>query len=693
MLAFALCVLGVLVGGSIGHGVWEALSGGALGVALSARSCSQRLAEQLGKLGDRMRALELQVLYPPIEPKEDHESRSAPERGEAPPQQASARAPVEPPGAAAPPPRPAPAAPPGPDSFQRLLATLRELVLGQNTVVRVGVLVLLVGVLLLAKWAADNDLFPLEARLATAALIGLALTVVGYRVRESRPDFGTSLQGGGIAALYLVVFIAFRFFALLPAGLTFALLVAVAAASGTLSVLQRSQPLVFIGSLGGFVAPLVALRGPYDPVVLFGYYLLLNLAIATVAWFQTWRALNLLAFACTYVVASVWGVLRYRPEHFASTEPFLLAHFVVFTGIAVIFAWRRPPRLAGFVDGTLVFGTALVTLLAQARLVEGVEFGMAWSAAGLGLFYAMLATTLWRLAPHTLRQLSEAFVALAVGFGTLAIPFALDDGLSTSMAWALEGAALYWVGTRQNRQLGRATGVGLQLLAALVFVQGVEQSAHELGDVGLANARFLACAALAFAGLFIARQAYAVRERISRNEWLPLQVLIGWSLCWWLGGALTEIEAFAATRYEVPSAIALVALTALAQERVAQRLAWLPGRLSALWIVPAGFFALAVAALQQPHILAGGGFVAWSLLIGSVYTILLSLEHTEAVWTRLAYAPAFWLAALVLAIAGFGLAEEGAALTGDWPIAAFAFALAAALVAGQRAVEAALGPF
>jgi len=70
------------------------------------------------------------------------------------------------------------------------------------------VLVLLVGVLLLAKWAADNALFPVEARLAVAALIGLALTVVGYRLREARPGFGTTLQGGGIAALYLVVFVA-----------------------------------------------------------------------------------------------------------------------------------------------------------------------------------------------------------------------------------------------------------------------------------------------------------------------------------------------------------------------------------------------------------------------------------------------------------------------------------------------------
>src|SRR3989475_9204375 len=110
-----------------------------------------------------------------------------------------------------------------------------------------------------------------------------------------------------------------------------------------------------------------------------GYYLLLDLAVAAVAWRKAWRALNLLAFFSTYAVATLWGVLRYSPEQFASTEPFVLAYLVLFTGVALVNAWRRSPRLAGVIDGTLVFGTPLVSLLAQARLVEGRQLGMALS--------------------------------------------------------------------------------------------------------------------------------------------------------------------------------------------------------------------------------------------------------------------------------------------------------------------------
>ncbi|HKJ25022.1 MAG TPA: DUF2339 domain-containing protein, partial [Myxococcota bacterium] len=585
----------------------------------------------------------------------------------------------------------------GPSLLDQGLTALRELLLGGNTVVRVGVLVLLVGVLLLAKWAVDNALFPVEARLAVSALIGLALTGVGYRVREARPGFGTTLQGGGIAALYLVVFVALRIFALLPAGFAFVLFIAVAVAGGLLAVLQRSQPLIFIGSLGGFLAPVLASTGEGSHVVLFGYYLVLNAAIAAAAWLRAWRPLNLLAFVCTYGVAAAWGVLRYRPDELASTEPFVVAYLVLFTGIAVVFAWRRPPRLAGLVDGTLVFGTALVTLLAQARLVEDVPYGMAYSSAALGLFYAALGTWLWRTAPDTLRRLCEAFVALAVGFGTLAIPFALDDGLGTSMAWALEGAGVYWVGTRQGRRYARAAGVALQGLAALAFVWGLDAGLgggpREIAERLGANARFFACAALAFAGGFIAREAWARRDDLGAREWQATQALAAWGLLWWLGGAVADVDQFVETRFEIAALLFFTAATALGQELAGARLGWTPGRWLALWCLPAGFLWLGLAMATQPHLLANGGAVAWPLLVATAYGVLGRLEPARLPGVGAAYVAAFSLVALVVPIAAFGLADEVGRLSGDWPLAAFGVALAALLLAGGRAVERGVGPF
>lgn len=80
--------------------------------------------------------------------------------------------------------------PPKASPINQVVGHAREFFLGGNTVVRVGILVVLVGITLLVKWAADRDYFPIELRMISAALIGLALVVVGYRARKTRPGFG-----------------------------------------------------------------------------------------------------------------------------------------------------------------------------------------------------------------------------------------------------------------------------------------------------------------------------------------------------------------------------------------------------------------------------------------------------------------------------------------------------------------------
>ena len=58
----------------------------------------------------------------------------------------------------------------------------------------------------------------------------------------------------------------------------------------------------------------------------------------------------------TFAIATAWGVLKYRPQDFSSTEPFLAAFFLLFVGVAVLYALRQPLKLRGYVDSTLVFG-------------------------------------------------------------------------------------------------------------------------------------------------------------------------------------------------------------------------------------------------------------------------------------------------------------------------------------------------
>jgi hypothetical protein len=242
------------------------------------------------------------------------------------------------------------------------LPAKRGWLFGGNTVVRMGVLVLFVGLAFLAKYAIDHALLPPELRLAGVGLADIALFAGGFWLRGTSPEklaYALTLQGAGVAVLYLAVFAAFRLYQFLPAGAAFAALGLVCAFAAVIAVAQNASVMAFIGFAGGFAAPILVSTGQGNHVGLFSYYLLLGAAIAALAWVKAWRALNLLGFFATFGVATVWGVLKYRSEHFATVQPFLIAFFLVYLVAALLYATRHALSARRAIDATLIFGTPI----------------------------------------------------------------------------------------------------------------------------------------------------------------------------------------------------------------------------------------------------------------------------------------------------------------------------------------------
>jgi len=508
-------------------------------------------------------------------------------------------------------PEPEPATPvrAAPDPFQRAFDFLREFFSGEHAIPRIGVIILFFGVAFLLKYAADRSLLPIELRLAGAAVGAIILLVFGWRLRHRRAIYAIALQGGGVGLLYLTVFSALRLYSLIPPTAAFFVMVALCVFSGALAVLQNARALAILAAAGGFLAPVLVSTGGGDHVMLFSYYALLNAGIVGVAWFRAWRELNLLGFLFTFVIGVAWGVQRYRPELFASTEPFLILFFVFYVVVAVLFALRQPPALRGYVDGTIVFGVPVVGFALQAALVHRMEYGLAWSAAALGAFYILLASALWRRHTATLRLLCEAFLALGVVFATLALPLALD-GRWTSAAWALEGAAIVWIGARQGRLLPRLFGSLLIVGAAVFFLMEVHRP---VGAWAVLNSAFLGSLMIALAALFAARCLSRDDAGLYEQERTLAAILFGWGLIWWFGGALREIAEHVRTRgVQIDSAVAFVSLSALAAEFVGERIGWAWLRNVALGLLPAGLL-LALLTLVEPHVLTPTGIGAWAL--------------------------------------------------------------------------------
>lgn len=400
--------------------------------------------------------------------------------------------------APAPTPQPeAPAIPRGPNLIERAISGARNWLFGGNTVLRVGVVLLFLGLAFLLRYATEGVVVPIELRYAGVAAAAIGLLGLGWWLRLRNSNYGLMLQGTGIAVLYLTVFAAMRLHPLIDPGAALGLLVAVTVFSAILAITQDALGLACAAALGGFAAPILTSTGAGNHVALFSYFALLNAGILAIAWFKAWRLLNLIGFVGTFGIGFAWGVRSYTPELLWSTEPFLIVFFLMYLAIGLLFARRKLQEMSDapeddsrgallrwsaakgdYVDGSLLFGPPLVGFGLQFALVQHLDFAAAFSALGLGIIYMGLARL---LSGGRALLLAETCLALGVIFASLAIPLGLDARW-TAAAWAVEGAGIFWLGLRQQRPLARAFGLLLQLGSALAFLSELRVGAQTLLD-------------------------------------------------------------------------------------------------------------------------------------------------------------------------------------------------------------------
>src|SRR3989338_1524825 len=111
-----------------------------------------------------------------------------------------------------------PAEPRQPTLLERGFTAAKDWLLGGNTVLRVGVVLLFLGLAFLLRYATEGVVVPVELRYASVAASAVALLALGWWLRLRNPNYALMLQGTGIAVLYLTVFAAMRLHPLLEPG-------------------------------------------------------------------------------------------------------------------------------------------------------------------------------------------------------------------------------------------------------------------------------------------------------------------------------------------------------------------------------------------------------------------------------------------------------------------------------------------
>lgn len=577
--------------------------------------------------------------------------------------------------------------PSAPPADHALVALLRDYFTGGNALVRAGVVVLLFGVGFLLRYLAEHTHIPIEFRLSGVALGALALLVLGWRLRTRRLGYALALQGGAVGILYLTVFSALHLYSLLSPTAAFALLAAISALSGTLAVLQSSLAVALLSITGGFLAPFLASTGHGDHVALFSYFAVLNAVILGISWFRSWKLLNVAGFAFTFVLSTVWGVLQYRPQDFASSEPFLIGFFLLYVALAVLYSTRQAPVLHGYLDGTIIFGTPIAAFGLQAAMLHDQRLALAYSALGVSALYTVLAWLLHRRKGEHQRLLVEAFMALGVAFLTLAVPLALN-GRWSAASWALEGTALVWVGCRQNRRLPRAFGALLQVAAGCALALTIKSG------VSVPSGTYVAALMVGIASAYAARILHASKSQLADYEFALPGLLFLWGLLWWCVGGLSELRQYFPEEYRLAASLVFATFTAVLCGFLASRARMRIALWPAFALSPVMALSLLSATGIVHHPLAQGGWVAWPLAFLGLYFIL--RQHDEVLTpllTNAIHAAALWLFTALVSWELSWAVGQTAGSTGAWSTVAWGIVPAAVVAMLPVAVGRIRWPF
>lgn len=530
-----------------------------------------------------------------------------------------------------------------PNIIERLFAAAMGWLLGGNTIVRVGLVILFVGLSFLAHYAADAGLFPIELRLVLVAAAGIALLWIGYTRRLHKPEFALTLQGGGVAVLYLTVFAASRLFEVIPPAAAFPIMIVVCALGCALALLQNSQTLAGTSFVGGFAVP-VLLAGEGSALGLFGYYAVLNVAVLAIAWRRSWRLINMIGFVATFGIATAWGVLVYDPAEYWTCQFFLILFVLIYVGAGILHSRNTPARLGNVVDSSLLFGPGIVGFGLQVGLVRDMPLGNAFSALGFGALYLALAVFVKRRGRGDNHVLADGLIAVAVGFVTLAVPLALGVRW-TATVWALEGAGAFWVGSRQARWMPRAFGLLLLLAGGIVFLGGLADLASPLPVLNPATLGAVLVALPAFAIAWWLRRPLEHSgsrwaKGYSRIEAVLAKPVFLFGFAFWFLALVLEIHRLLppAIGGDIPApAIApdMAALLTMLAFIVSAAIAAVVGRKTAwpvaTWPSRVTLVALALTLFAQwgrgAFVLQAPQWIAWLLAIALHYRLLWAKDH------------------------------------------------------------------
>ena len=186
-----------------------------------------------------------------------------------------------------------------------------EKFIGENLISFIGIVVLLLGVGIGAKYAIDRELISPLMRIVIGYVFGFGLLGFAFRLREKYRNFSAVLLSGAMAIMYFITFFADTLYGLFNQPTTFVLMLIFTVFTVAAAIVYNRQVIAHVGLVGAYAIPFLLNNDSGNYAFLFVYMAIINIGILAISVKKYWQSLFYSSFVFTWLIFAAWFLTKY----------------------------------------------------------------------------------------------------------------------------------------------------------------------------------------------------------------------------------------------------------------------------------------------------------------------------------------------------------------------------------------------
>lgn len=211
-----------------------------------------------------------------------------------------------------------------------------EKFIGENLISKIGILVLIIGVGIGAKYAIDQGWITPLMRVAFSYAIGFGLIALAVKLKAKYLNFSAVLLSGAMAIMYFITYFAYAIYKLMPQSAAFVLMVMFTIFTVASALMYNRQVIAHIGLVGAYAVPFLLSNNSGNYAFLFTYMALVNAGILAISVKRNWKPLTYTSFLFTWLTYGGWYAAKYDEAYFNLALIFLGIFFATFHLVTVL---------------------------------------------------------------------------------------------------------------------------------------------------------------------------------------------------------------------------------------------------------------------------------------------------------------------------------------------------------------------